>query len=323
MSELVPLAATPAAGVPLALFGGPASGKSFLFQAMVHRCQSRRFAGALTPLLGRGAITVDIDGSARNGLQTILREYAGWQTLGSTLHDRPSFYRLSLPYSSGWLGRSVSRLRIELPDLAGEIYVQGNDGPSAARWNALAVESRVLIFCLPFWAVFPAAKISDETQQRAKMQLDAYERVVNQVMAARKAAGAEPPLILVVLTMADDRRCGLAELRDIWLPDKDLVEPLLVRLRNMRSLMAYLQDARKISDYLRTCFEVDPERARLIELLEDQGHPSPWILPVSAVDGRVLERDQQQLPPPGHPPMPIHVELPLLLALCEQTRALV
>jgi hypothetical protein len=63
----------------------------------------------------------------------------------------------------------------------------------------------------------------------------------------------------------------------------------------------------------------------------DFGRGLPWIIPISAVEGKTLARaiearkgmtDDAPLPPGIEPPVPIHVELPLLAALCENHNAL-
>jgi hypothetical protein len=58
------------------------------------------------------------------------------------------------------------------------------------------------------------------------------------------------------------------------------------------------------------------------------GYGLPWIVPVSAVDGNKLEQaeaDREHAPKyryVGAAPIPAHVELPLLAAMCEHHNAL-
>lgn len=322
MSETNPAVPIPT-GSALALFGGPGTGKSFLFQAMALRCHSRRFAGALAPMLGRGAVTIEVDGSGSDSAAAIVQEYRSWRKLGSTLLTLPHFFRMRLCYAKGWLGRDTGRLDVQLPDFAGEIYTSGG-GAFAAQWRNLATRSPVLVFCLPFWAVFPnPSELSAADRVERQNHLDAYYKVAKKVMRARQEEGSSPALLQLVLTMADDRRCGLQPLREYWLPEENLVPGLLRRLGTLRGLMAYLQDARKVSAYLAQCFKSAAETSALLELLEEGDYPEPWIVPVTAVDRRIVEEVAEGKPAPENPPVPIHVELPLLLTLSDQTKAFV
>jgi hypothetical protein len=59
----------------------------------------------------------------------------------------------------------------------------------------------------------------------------------------------------------------------------------------------------------------------------DLGAGEPWIVPLSAIDGdrlAVLEADPTAHPARRRlaPPIPLHVELPLLVALCSRSNAL-
>jgi hypothetical protein len=62
------------------------------------------------------------------------------------------------------------------------------------------------------------------------------------------------------------------------------------------------------------------------------GKGTPWVVPLSAIDGARLEQLEKHYPKPDDParlretrrgaPIPVHVELPLLVALCERENAL-
>jgi hypothetical protein len=69
-----------------------------------------------------------------------------------------------------------------------------------------------------------------------------------------------------------------------------------------------------------------PGVARIPDELSFGGNP-PWLIPVSAIHSEALDRLEGDYPNPDErprraPPVPIHVELPLLVALCEQGNAL-
>ncbi len=347
-----PRSADTSSTATVALVGGPGSGKSYLFHAMAYRCHMRRWAGALAPFLAPFPRNRSVrvwrttgSGAAQETTEDLLDAYRAWERLSTASSaaitsgavtsaegtsaavssaEGTERYRLTLTYSRGWLGRSTGRLDVEL-------------------WNGLDADPRtgealrragVLLFTLPMWAVFPSpTQVSTAELRRQRHGLEALETAIRHVKTLRK--DIPPPKVMLLLTMADDARCGLAELQDAWIHrvienERRHLEPL----RRERRLGAYLQNARLVSDYLHRSFHASSKPvARILELL-DISPERPWILPVSAVDGHKLEQVEQMRRQglEAHPrkpwnepwdePVPAHVELPLLLALCEQTDAL-
>ncbi|MEE8524545.1 MAG: hypothetical protein V3T72_11490, partial [Thermoanaerobaculia bacterium] len=70
----------------------------------------------------------------------------------------------------------------------------------------------------------------------------------------------------------------------------------------------------------------DPLVAAIPQKLDFHGG-KPWLIPVSAIEGSFLEGIESKFKNPEErprlpPPVPVHVELPLLVALCERSNAL-
>jgi len=127
---------------------------------------------------------------------------------------------------------------------------------------------------------------------------------------------------ILALTMADDHRSALRTLRSRWIDPymgKKNQRKVLDQLCNPWRITRYLQNAQAISEYLHREFdeskwtEIQGIPARL-----EFGRGKPWILPVTAVDGaRLILGDKSE----GEP-TPAHVELPLLVAMCEKHNVL-
>ncbi|MEM8929898.1 MAG: hypothetical protein AAGE94_01920 [Acidobacteriota bacterium] len=296
------------------LLGAPATGRSTLFLAMLARCHSRRWSGALAPLLGPGAVharRLDADAD-RDTTDALLDAYLGWQRLDPTEREETEGYRLELPYRAGWLGRATGRFQLEL-------WSRPRD--DIERQRAIR-RAEVLFFALPLWAAFPSREVKPEDRAAARHHLDAFRRLVTDTLGLRETV-RPPRSILVILTMADDARCALVDLQDAWIhPVLDAPRRHLDRLRQPRHLLAYLHNARRVSDYLRTALTGHgAQTAHCVDQLDALG-VRPSFLPVSAIEGRTLERAEAGLLTSDASPTPAHVELPLLLALCAHSDAL-
>ena len=85
--------------------------------------------------------------------------------------------------------------------------------------------------------------------------------------------------------------------------------------------------ARKVSEAVFREFDAshDPRISGIPERIEFGGG-RPWFVPLSAIDGATLdswEQGKAKKPRAGlRPPVPVHVELPLLVALCDGHNAL-
>lgn len=101
----------------------------------------------------------------------------------------------------------------------------------------------------------------------------------------------------------------------------------LRKLCTQAGVMRYLNNARQVSDLLAESFAGARQVVSGIpKQLNFNGGP-PWIIPMSAIEGKVLdqfEKDKTSLVERqryGYP-VPVHVELPLLMVLCEHHNAL-
>ena len=134
--------------------------------------------------------------------------------------------------------------------------------------------------------------------------------------------------------MSDDRRSALHALYDRWIcPFLDSPHTYLRQMRSGRGVARYINNARRISESLYEEFAAarDPSVSAIPQSLDfDRGRP--WIVALSATEGSRLEDLERRFPNPDDParladvrsgaPTPAHVELPLLLALCERDNAL-
>src|SRR6185295_7177407 len=137
-----------------------------------------------------------------------------------------------------------------------------------------------------------------------------------------------PVRSILALTMADDRRSALTTLRNRWItPFIERPRPHLDALRTASGTARYLASARQISEAVFKEFDAshDPRISGIPERIEFGGG-RPWFVPLSAIDGATLDSwDQGRVEKPRAdlpPPVPVHVELPLLVALCDSRHAL-
>ncbi|MCG8458754.1 MAG: hypothetical protein MI919_20940 [Holophagales bacterium] len=318
----------------VALLGGARSGQRALFQAMAYRAGGRRRAGALASLIAPGAGKVERLGEdgrpAADETERLVGDYEGWRCMmdadldggpDSEQESPTGRYRLELPYPTGWLGCSPARLHVDLypPSLL--------QLPLPPGEQKLLQRARVLIFAVPFWACLPRRDVGEEVVAAGREHLEALGRQIFGVQEARR--GGERASIFFALTLADDERGGLPDLREAWIHRTiEGHRRLAKRLRRPRYLLTYLDNARRISEHLHRLLigaEADASRsagAAVLELLELEGSERAWLLPVSALDSRIAENVAAGGSAPGEPPIPAHVELPLLLTLCEHAEAL-
>lgn len=320
----------------IGLMGGKGVGKSYLFQAMVYRALAGHQAGALSYFLEKDAprLTSSIDRRDEpkpENLARFLAEFSSWNRLAPTTMTSQKWFRLHLGLRAGWLGGARCELELDYFDGSGESFFEDalTDG-NRSIWLDGFVGARIAIVCLPLWVAFPRPELADEQWRERERRLQGFEQVVQNFAAARRRLGRTQPVETVLaLTMADDPRGNLAELRDRWIaPYVDSPESYLAELRTVGGVARYLANARLVSARLRDRLASlrDPFVSGIPQKL-DFGRGEPWLVPVSAIDGTRLDRlESSPLEPHRQralgPPVPVHVELPLLVALCSSTNAL-
>jgi len=319
----------------MGIVGGKGVGKSYLFQAMVYRTYAGGKAGAMSYYLENDAIrlfaALDRKERARTvNLVTFIRRYVSWDRLPQTKVFDQKWYRLRLPYRTGAFGKRRSALDVEFFDGSGEGFFQAmRTAKNRAIWRDGYLDARVMVFCLPIWVAFPDSGLTEEDWLERRDVLEGFERTVQNFTDLRTLnKRTQPVCSILALTMADDRRSALKHLRDRWITSYlDSPQTFLQRLRRDGGVARYLANARKISEALHEEFAAvaDPLVAAIPQKLDFYGG-KPWLIPVSAIDGSFLEEIEQRFhkerPPTLPPPIPAHVELPLLVALCERENAL-
>ena len=318
----------------LGIVGGNTVGKSFLFLAMVYRTFGGPQSGAMSSFL-RG---IDIfrargrDQRAEHLATTeVIDSYRVWQRLGRTSYGMEQWYRLRLRYRSGLLGKKPSTMDVEFFDGSGEAFFRAARTPETRKvWEESYADARVMVFCLPLWVAFPAAgRLSREDWRERDDLLLGFGQVIRNYRRLRTENRLTRPVkSILALTMADDRRSGLTRLYDRWIsPYTKAPYTYLRQLQSGAGISRYLANARQVSESLHREFSLsrDPRVSSIPQDLDFGGRP--WLIPLSAVDGATLDEIEKKYPnpddrPPLQAPEPAHVELPLLVALCERDNAL-
>lgn len=325
------------AGTPkLGIIGGKGVGKSYLFQAMVSRSFHTAKAGALAYYLDRQSIRLHTairqeDPARAVNLYRFIDHYNAWKRLATTMADTQRWYRLSLPYRVGLLGLGRKTLEVEFFEASGEglLEMEYLGQEEQKLWRDAYLDATVMVFCLPLWAAFPEADLPEQDWQARERVLKGFYQVVFNYQKLREEHRRGAPVRgILALTMADDPRAALPGLRDRWItPYLDTPEPYLRAFATGHGVARYMANARKVSEALRTEFAKLPDfRVSGIPNLLDFGGGPPWLIPMSAIEGKTLEAVEKlhAMPQRGrfNPPVPVHVELPLLVALCEHENAL-
>ena len=336
----------------LGILGGKGVGKSYLFQAMVYRTFAGRQAGALTYYLERDSMRLFIaEGTEGNGAHRLtstgqartlnrvnfINQYLTWQRLAFTRKEMQQWYRLRLSYRTGWLGGGQSAIDVEFFDGSGEgLFEASTLNPEDwALWAKAYLDARVMVFCLPLFAAFPGSDLTDEDWQWREDLLTGFEQVVQNYKDMRRRNNLTQPVSsILAFTMSDDRRSALRALYDHWIsPYLDSPHTYLRQLRRGSGIARYVNNARRISEAMHEEFAAvrDPRVSGIPQSL-DFGRGRPWIVPLSAIEGARLDELAKKYPNPDDParlrearnvaPTPVHVELPLLVALCERENAL-
>ncbi|HEV7506930.1 MAG TPA: hypothetical protein VGS07_18715 [Thermoanaerobaculia bacterium] len=318
------------------LLGGKGVGKSYLFQAMIYRTLDGKRSGALSYYLDRDTVRVYQTHDRKSVPRSVIAsefidEYRSWLRLGQTNLSREQWYRLRLQFRTGLLGKDKSFLDVDFLDGSGESFEAGISAEREETWKAAFLDAGVMVFCLPLWAAFPAAGdvLSEDDWEERENVIRGFDAVIRHFRDLRENHQATHPVrSILALTMADDRRSALTTLRNRWItPFLEDPRLHLDAMRTASGVARYLASARKVSEALGREFDAsqDPRISGLPERI-DFGAGRSWFVPLSAIDGATLdswEKGQKKRPRSGlRPPVPVHVELPLLVALCESHNAL-
>jgi hypothetical protein len=318
------------------LLGGKGVGKSYLFQAMVYRTLDGKRSGALSYYIDHDAVRVYQTGDRSSVPRSVIPsefvdEYRSWLRLGQTVLSNQRWYRLRLQFRTGLFGRRRAFLDIDFLDGSGESLEAGISAETEETWKAAFLDAGVMVFCLPLWVAFPASGevLSPEDWEEREKVIRGFDAVVRHFRDLReKYRAAHPVRSILALTMADDRRSALSTLRGRWItPFLENPKLHLDAMRKASGVARYLASARKVSEALWREFDAspDPRISGIPERIE-LGGGRPWFVPLSAIDGATLDAQGQRPGKPRagqRPPVPVHVELPLLVALCQSHNALI
>jgi hypothetical protein len=234
-------------------------------------------------------------------------------------------------------------MKLTFIDCAGELFAKDlhQDPLADEAWKTFETAG-VMMFVLPIWALFPEGsamkpavlptpgthgKPGDwDLRQLTLMQFRKILGNYHRIRQESETAGRKlpRPRVILALTQADDRRSALGALKERWI--EDYVDNSRARLKQLGRISGptrYLAAARTTSEYLRQEFAAIQDRgiADILNDLEIDGNRA-WLIPMTAIDGATLAGKEAGTTTPTDDPVPAHVELPLLLALCEAHNAL-
>lgn len=321
----------------IGILGPSESGKTYLFQGLVYRVETPGEYGVLGRYVKKNGVFLwqcskpaNLADPATKGhywdLRKFNRDFKRWRELPATPPGRAFWYYLLLSTRTGWMGFRESRIKVTFIDCAGEEYqkdldLENQEALSTQVWSTFE-QARVMVFCLPIWAAFPGSTMKGKDWIDRTNMIEGFSQVLSNYWLLRselRNRGRSVPRtrIVLALTQADDARCGLTTLRERWIDtyvanDRDNLR----KLARISGPTKYLATARAVSDYVRSEFGrvADKEIRTLPGRLEIDGE-QPWFIPVTAINGATL-KDATKAKSAGDP-VPAHIELPLLLALCD------
>ncbi len=353
-------------GFKVGIIGGPSSGKTYLFHAMVSRLRDLDQAGALAPFLVKEGCVELYQAGLHDKLgwfadpREFSSAYRTWQRLEATKVEKQEWYKLRLQVPTGLFGHKRAPFEVEYLDAAGERLRDHVVESELPIWARAFLSAQVLVFCLPMWVAFPRDDLDDRALEQQQKQEEDFFTVYRNLVEVRDSfakgaiRGVDVRLptkvqTILALTMADDTRSALEPVRRRWIDryaernpntGRDPLQDLLSSLAKGAGCARYLESARRVSTTLTKAFSTinDADVRTIPKKLEGYGNLPPWIVPVSAVAGSTLTLAEQQIEQgleaeqdklhrmrfirTHGEPRPLHVELPLVLGLCEQFNAL-
>ena len=290
----------------------------------------------------------------------LIEPFRKWSAPEATTFDAQTWYTLRLEFRSGWFGQSTRTMDIEFFDASGEALVMELSDNMRKLWDAAFGQAETMVFCLPMWVAFPRTSLSHQDYLDQEGHLHEFHAVLSNYRRIRELRGESNRKVrsILALTMADDPRCALTNLTRSWItPFSQNPSHYTQLLSTDRGLARYLAHAQLISKILYSELLNSPrgDIARIPDELNFRGG-ALWCVPMSAVDGEALshynrdlneaqkrvaavrknpnatetqkrqaEADLQNADPTRRllpEPVPIHIELPFLVALCAKSNAL-
>lgn len=306
--------------IKLGIVGADRAGKTYVMEALLHRAFSRHRVGALAPFLTSRESKLyrvvptcedppgNLEAQDELSLSEEFTRYRKWKRLPSTGCAQRG-YRLRLFYQP-----AVSRVRRTLDVHLLDGHAQSLREEPCQAWYA---DARVMVFCLPARVALPTQDAGSEQRQARKKHLAEFKSIVHSFRDLRERSSHGSPVVsILALTMADEPCChqSFEKFQADWIH----------HFQNPTDTGRYLSGAYDASERLRSLLTTVDEDG-LSPLLSQLkfGSGEPWIIPMSAIDGTQLQNVEAGEPAPEHPPVPVHVELPLLAAFCEHTNALI
>ncbi len=204
----------------ISILGSKQSGKTYLFQGLVHRLSLDR--NSLAPYLGRDK-TVDVDyvtpdGSTRHlEVNQYLEAYRAFKRIPQS--DRFQRIKTTISYRRG--DSEIERIELTCSDQPGEKFGEGDAG-----WEYIAASSGVIITFTMFALVPAHARQSYVDRQGNVAHVDhpgQFGTWVHRLLEERSKLGKSNPgaiprrvEVVIALTMADDPRSFHVPGWDTW-----------------------------------------------------------------------------------------------------------
>lgn len=297
----------------IGILGGKGTGKSYFVSALVHCLRKSENRGAVMAFIRRGEDSMSIANAASKDLVTpesFCDNFENGLGIPQTIESNQRWITIRLFYRKGPFGLGKSIMPIDVEDLSGELLSKPLNPINQPIYERVGSKSRLMIFCLPVWVAFPGPATNRTGAQRLTREF--AQVIENHPQVARQFRHRERVLSVVALTMADNPESILTDVREAWVNRyRDPSIPYeLENLHRPNHLCAYLTAARRVSRSLHRQLEysedgIRREVAKSIRLKSLSRRA--WLLPVSAYDGQN---------PGSKNPLPVHVELLLLAALC-------
>jgi hypothetical protein len=324
----------------LGVAGPSDSGKTYFFQSLAFQLETPSRYGVLARYLRKNSARLYecSEPNKNKGHFWSLREfnerYKNWIELEPTPPQTAYWYHLLFSARAGLVGHKT--VKITFVDVAGEEYQKDFDlsnpdpttphGFRARLWTTYE-RARVMVFCLPLWVAFPSAALSAKNARRNWKHRETlwagFTKVLSNYQKLRDGFSqngekTHRTRIVLALTQADDILCGTPDLRKKWIDQYvNHSHAVQARLAKVSGPSRYLASARAASDYVRDEFgRADQDIRSLPDDLEIDGE-KPWFIPITTMDGATLETVSAGGTQHSEPPVPAHVDLPLLLALCD------
>lgn len=326
-------------GADIAIVGPGASGKSYIFRALVKQALLG-FPGPVSHFLPDATPTlhkvdpaqlllalrnnVAVQENTDPKMAAILTKYERWERLSETIGDNWGIYRLGLHHTSG-IGqdRLFNVHHLEFP---GEWL----DHWHSDEYIRFIANAGVVVVVIPAKALWPTTAFrSNDRKKTGKDQVLIYQQKWLKDFPARLLKAIEKsesrchPRYIIALSQFDSEDHTLAGPREQWV--KPFYENRRL-LEDWQGLSGVVHFVEMVQDWSRQLSDAigDSQVPGLVKRFSYGANGQPLIIPMSAIDGASLDKanpDKDKYLPkevPDKMAHGVHCELPVLFSLLWQ-----